>query len=209
MGTVENKDMDKGYPMQNYEVLQYLGDCYACVGNFASAQDCYEQAAALGPEEAGPYVGLGVIALQKDMLDDAEAAFSIATRLDKNGSKAYTGLAMVLQRKGGYQQAFDMYLKSLDLDSDNLTALLGLFQTSCYMGSFSKVIFYLETYLNIHPGDTAVMFTLAALYVKDGKMGKAKQVLINILALDSSNADAVKLLEEVEHQLEGACVGQK
>jgi tetratricopeptide (TPR) repeat protein len=209
METVENKNADKGYPMQHYEVLQDLGDCYACVGNFVSAQDCYEQAATLGPDEAGPYIGLGVIALQKELLDDAESAFKIAVRLDKNCSKAYAGLAMVLQRKGGYQQAFDMYLKSLELDCDNLTSLLGLFQTSCYMGSFSKVIFYLETYLNMHPGDTSVMFTLAALYMKDDKLEKSKQVLLNVLALDGSNTDAAKLLEEVEHQLVAAGQWQK
>ena len=200
METIEN-NYDKGYPMQHYEVLQELGDCYTCAGNHISAQDCYEQAAVLGPDEAGPYIGLGVIALQKELLEDAESAFKIAIRLDRGNSKAYTGLAMVLQRKGQYQQGFDMYLKSLDLDCDNLTALLGLFQTSCYMGSFSKVIFYLETYLNIHPGDISVMFTLAALYLKDGKAEKSKQVLQNILALDNSNADAAKLLEEAEHQL--------
>jgi tetratricopeptide (TPR) repeat protein len=205
MEIVKNINDEKGYPMQHYEVLQDLGDCFACVGNFVSAQDCYEQAASLGPDEAGPYIGLGVIALQKDLLDDAESAFKIAVRLDKNSSKAYAGLAMALQRKGSHSQSFDMYLKSLELDSDNLASLLGLFQTSCYMGSFSKVIFYLETYLNMHPADTSVMFTLAALYMKDNRLRDAKQTLQNILALDGSNADAVKLLEEVEHQLAAAC----
>jgi tetratricopeptide (TPR) repeat protein len=201
MGAIENNDMDKEYPKQHYEVLQDLGDCYTCVGNFTQAQDCYEQAAELGPDEAGPYIGLGVIALQKDLFDDAESAFKIAARLDKKSSKAYAGLAMVYQRKGNYQQAFDMYLKSLELDGDNLTAILGLFQTSCYMGSFSKVIFYLETYLNMHPGDISVMFTLAALYNKDNELEKSRQVLRDILVLDSSNTDAAKLLEEVEHNL--------
>ena len=201
MGAIENNNIDKEYPKQHYEVLQDLGDCYTCVGNFTEAQDCYEQAAALGPDEAGPYIGLGVIALQKDLFDDAESAFKVAARLDKNCSKAYAGIAMVYQRKGANQQAFDMYLKSLELDSDNLTALLGLFQTSCYMGSFAKVIFYLETYLNMHPSDTSVMFTLAALHMKDNKLEKSKQILRDILALDGSNTDAAKLLEEVEHNL--------
>jgi tetratricopeptide (TPR) repeat protein len=204
MEIINNVNDEKGYPMQHYEVLQDLGDCFVCVGNLVSAQDCYEQAAALGPDEAGPYMGLGVIALQKDLLDDAGSAFKIAVRLDKSCSKAYAGLAMVLQRKGSYQQAFDIYLKSLELDCDNLTALLGLFQVSCYMGSFSKVIYYLETYLNMHPGDTSVMFTLAALYMKDNKLEESKQVLLNVLALDATNADAAKLLEEVEHQLVAA-----
>ena len=56
----------------------------------------------------------------------------------------------------------------------------------------------------MHPADTSVMFTLAALYVRDGQLEKSKQVLLNTLALESANKDAANLLEEVEHNLTGA-----
>jgi tetratricopeptide (TPR) repeat protein len=108
---------------------------------------------------------------------------------------------MVAQQRADYKQAFEMYLKSLELDTDNLIALLGLFQTSCQMGSFAKVIHYLEVYLNMHPGDTSVMFPLAALYMKDGKLEESKNILLDLLTLDKSHTDAANLLEEVEHSL--------
>jgi tetratricopeptide (TPR) repeat protein len=187
--------------VQHYEVLQELGDCYSSVGDYARAQQSYEKAATLAPDEVGPYVGLGVVALQRNLLDDAEIAFRVACRLDGNCAKAYVGLAMVAQQKADYEQAFKMYLKSLELDSENLIALLGLFQVSCQMGTFSKVIHYLEVYLNMHPGDTSVMFPLAALYMKDGKVKQSQKLLLDLLALDPSNEDAVNLLEEVEHNL--------
>ncbi len=186
---------------QHYEVLQELGDCYCSVGNYAQAQQSYEKAATLAPDESGPYVGLGVVALQRNLLDDAEVAFRVACRLDNNCAKAYAGLAMVAQQRADYEQAFKMYLKSLELDSDNLIALLGLFQASCRMGTFAKVIYYLEVYLNMHPGDTSVMFPLAALYMKDGRFEQAKKLLVDLLALDPDNKDAINLLEEAEHNL--------
>lgn len=186
---------------QHYEVLQQLGDCYTSVGNYAEAQKHYEKAASLGPDEPGPYIGLGVVALQKNLLDDAEISFRVACRLDPNCARAYAGLAMVAQQRADYKQAFEMYLKSLELDSDNLIALLGLFQTSCQMGSFAKVTHYLEVYLNMHPGDTSVMFPLAALYMKDGRLEQSKKTLLDLLALDPDNNDAANLLEEVEHSL--------
>jgi tetratricopeptide (TPR) repeat protein len=186
---------------QHYEVLQQLGDCYTSVGNYAEAQKCYEKAASLGPDEPGPYIGLGVIALQKNLLNDAEIAFRVACRLDTGCAKAYAGLAMVAQQRADYKQAFELYLKSLELDSDSLMALLGLFQTSCQMGSFAQVTHYLEVYLDMHPGDTSVMFPLAALYMKDGRLEQSKKVLLDLLALDPSNNDAANLLEEVEHNL--------
>ena len=153
MCITQNSTAEQEDTTQCYEVLQELGDCYTSVGDYAPAQRCYEKAAGLGPDEPGPYVGLGVIALQKDLSDDAEIAFRVACRLNPDCSSAYAGLGLVAQQKCDYKQAFEMYLKSLELDTDNLTALLGLFQTSCQMGSFAKVIHYLEIYLDMHPGE--------------------------------------------------------
>lgn len=201
MDITQNNVDEQHDSTQHYEVLQELGDCYASVGNYSQAQQYYEKAAVLSPDEADPYVGLGVVALQKNLLDDAEIAFRVACRLNTNCAKAYAGFAMVAQQRADYKQAFEMYLKCLELDTDNLTALLGLFQTSCQMGSFAKVIHYLEVYLNMHPGDTSVMFSLAALYMKDDRPEQSRKTLLDILALDSGNEDAANLLEEVEHSL--------
>jgi len=197
----QENDVEEHDSTQHYEVLQELGDCYTSVGNDIAAQRYYEKAASLGPDEPGPYVGLGVIALQKNLLDDAEIAFRVACRLDADCAKAYAGLAMVAQQRCDYKQAFDMYLKCLELDTDNLTALLGLFQTSCQMGSFGNIIHYLEVYLSMHQGDTSVMFSLAALYMKDGRLEQSKKILGDVLTLDPTNKDAANLLEEVEHSL--------
>ena len=187
--------------LMHYEVLQGLGNCYSCVGNSDQAEKCYEKAASLGPDEPEPYVGLGIVALQEDRLEDAEIAFRVACRLDSNCAKGYAGQAMVAQQKGDYKLAFEMYLKCLELDTDNLTALLGLFQTSCRMNSFAKVIHYLEVYLDMHPGDSSVMLSLAALYMKESRFEQSRKILLDILTLAPANKDAADLLEEVEHNL--------
>jgi tetratricopeptide (TPR) repeat protein len=109
----------------------------------------------------------------------------------------------VAQQRRDFPQSFDLYMKSLELDSNNITALLGLFQVSCEMGSFAKVIHYLQVYLQLHPGDTSVMFALSALYLKDGQAGQAKGLLQDLLTLEPTNQDATNLLEEVEHTMAG------
>jgi tetratricopeptide (TPR) repeat protein len=148
----QTKLPDHGW-QQHFEIVQELGDCHTQLGEYDQARECYEQAALLEPDEAGPYVGTGVIALQQGKLDDAEIAFRVALRLDPCSSRAYAGQAMIQQQKGHMQEAFDLYLRCLDIDSDNMTALLGLFQVSCQMGSFGRVIDYLKVYLEMHPGD--------------------------------------------------------
>lgn len=203
MDKINNDAEKQQHCTRDYAVLQEMGDCYASVGNYEQAQKCYTKAADLEPDEPAPYVGLGVVALQSadGGLDDAEIAFKVARRLDAGCSRAYAGLAMVAQQRADYKKAFEMYLKCLELDTDNLVALLGLFQTSCQMGSFAKVIHYLELYLNMHPGDTSVMFPLAALYMKDDRLERAQKILLELLDLDPDNTDAAGLLEEVEHCL--------
>lgn len=201
MDTARTNGLDRHDRTQHYDVLRELGDCYTSVGDYGQAQRCYEKAASLGPDEPGPYIGLGVAALQTGKLDDAEIAFRVACRLDPKCAKAYAGLAMVAQQQQDFPQAFDLYMKSLELDTDSITALLGLFQVSCEMGSFAKVIHYLEVYLEMHPGDPSVMYALAALYLKDGRPQQAKGVLQNLLTLEPANHDAANLLEEAEHVL--------
>jgi tetratricopeptide (TPR) repeat protein len=201
MDTAQTNGIERHKRTQHYEVLRELGDCYTSVGNYSQAQRCYEKAASLGPDEPGPYVGLGVSALQRGKLDDAEIAFRVACRLDADCARAYCGMAMVAQQKQEHQPAFDLYMKSLELDADNITALLGLFQVSCEMGSFAKVIHYLKLYLDAHPGDTSVMFALAALYFKDGRGEESRGMLLDVLGLEPANRDAANLLEEVEHTL--------
>lgn len=204
MDSMNANEIERHKLTQHYEVLQELGDCYTSVGDYSQAHRCYEKAASLGPDEPGPYVGLGVAALQVDKLEDAEVAFRVACRLDPKCAKGYAGLAMVAQQRRDYPQSFDLYMKSLELDTNNISALLGLFQVSCEMKSFAKVIYYLEVYLQMHPGDTSVMFALSALYLKDGQIEQAKHMLQDLLVLEPTNRDAVNLLEEVEHTLAGA-----
>lgn len=195
----ENFVVEEGVD-QHYEVLKELGDCHASLGNYDRARQCYEEAALLAPKKPGPIIGLGVVGIQTGGLDQAERAFHQALEIDPECGEAYGGLAMIYQRRRDYSRAFDMYLACLNKDVDNLVALFGLFQTSCQMGSFAKVIHYLEVYLGLHPDDTSVLFCLATLYARDGRLCDAAQALETVLALESDNADAAGLLNDIHRK---------
>jgi len=201
MSLLPSETADKDILLHCFDIVQEIGDCHTSVGNYRLARQHYDRAASLEPDAPQPYIGLGVIALQNDQLEDADIAFRVAARLAPRNSQAWAGSAMVAQRQGNFKHAFELYLKSLELDTDNLGALLGLFQTSCQMGSFAQVIHYLEVYLRTHPSDASVMFSLAALYMKDGYSKKCRQLLTRVVQLDPTNQDAVNLLEEAEYNL--------
>jgi Flp pilus assembly protein TadD len=192
---------------QHYEVLKELGDCHTALGHYDRARQCYEEAALLAPDRPGPHVGRGVIGLQTGGLDEADRAFRRALDLDGRCAEACAGLAMVCQQRRDYPQAFDMYMRCLERDADNLVALLGLFQASCQMGTFARVTRYLEVYLDRHPGDASVLYCLATLYARDGRLAQARETLQAILALEPAHAEAAALLKDVEDRQRRAAVG--
>jgi len=182
---------------QHFEVCTELAECHCAMGDYAKAERCYNEAAKLCPERPEPHVGLGMLYFNMDLVRDARRAFERALELGRDNGDALTGLAGTYVKESEYDKAFELYIRALKSDPDNLVALLGLFRTSCLMGSFAKVIGYLEHYLNLHPGDASVLFCLAALYVKEGRSSLARETLERILSTDPANAEAKALLAQI------------
>lgn len=187
-----------------YETLQDLGDCCVAAERWSEARECYAQAAALAPARAAPFVALGAVAFQTGQYEQARQAFQIALRKEPDHPAAHGGLAMVYQQTGDHPAAFDCYLRCLELDGDNLVALLGLFQTSSAMGTFAKIIHFLEVYLSRHGEDHAVLFCLASLYARDGQYRRAADALQQVLRAEPGKADARQLLDEVRKHVDAA-----
>jgi tetratricopeptide (TPR) repeat protein len=187
-----------GHNEGSAKLWKELGDCRFELGDSDGAAECYRKASAAAPGEPGPDMGLGAIALQKEDLAEALRCFQLAADKGPESSEAYCGLAMVHQQRGEFSQALSMYLRSLKYNCDNLMALLGLFQTSCKMGTFAVVIHFLEVYLDRHPDDASVLFCLATLYAREGKYHQAGLALNTVLAIDPGLAQARELLAQVQ-----------
>ena len=54
MDTARTNEIEQHKRTQHYEVLREMGDCYTSLGDYRQAQECYEKAASLGPDEPGP-----------------------------------------------------------------------------------------------------------------------------------------------------------
>ncbi len=169
------------------------------LAQLAEARKCFSRAAAISPNRAEPLVGLANVAFQLGNHEDAYRQFLQATELDEQCGDAFAGLAMVYQHRQDCANAFDMYLRALELEPDNLLALLGLFQMSRSMGTFKQIIHYLEVYRKGHPDDSAVLFCLASLYVQENHLLQARELLLEVLDLEPGKPEANALLSQV-HQ---------
>ena len=182
---------------QRFDVCMELAECHADLSDVGAAERYYREAAALCPGRPEPHAGLGMLCVQMDQTDEARAHFERALACDGAYPDALTGLAGLRLKAREYDAAFDGYIRALEADPNHLVALLGLFRASCLMGSFAKVIQYLEHFLCLHPGDTSVMFCLATLYVKEGRAADAGEMLERLLALDPANGEAQTLYWQV------------
>lgn len=183
---------------QHFDVVSELAECHCALAEYGKAERYYREASNLAPERPEPHTGLGTLFLQMNLLADAKREFEIAIELDQRNPEALNGLAAVALKENKASEAFDAYLESLRLDPDNLLALLGLFRTSCMMGTFSRVIEYFQVYLDMHPGDTSVMFCLATLYAREGDPGECRAVLERLLVLEPDHKEALQLLSDTE-----------
>ncbi|MCE5279008.1 MAG: tetratricopeptide repeat protein [Planctomycetaceae bacterium] len=188
-------------PLADYQGIKEAADCCAVAGDLERARGLYRQALELEPHRADSYAGLGVVALAEGRPYEAQGYFELARDLDRNCTEACSGLAMIYQDRKEYRQAFAMYLRCLEIDGDNLMALLGLFQTSCQMGTFAMIVHYLKVYLSRHNDDAAVLFCLATLYAREGSLAAAREAAMKVLSLQPQNAEAAALLQRIEQTL--------
>jgi len=190
-----------------FPLLQRRGDELVGAGDHEGALEYYDRAARCAPDQPAPYVGLGHVYIHTGRLDRAQRAFRIAIGLDADCAAAYDGLAMIHQHRREYPAAFETYLKCLSLNPDNLVALLGLFQASCQMGTFGRIIGYLERYLAGHPGDASVLLCLGSLYAREGRLPEASRALRKVLRAEPHKPEAAMLLAEVNAAILASTAG--
>ena len=92
-----------------------------------------------------------------------------------------------------------MYTQCLELDGDDMTALLGLLEISHRTGDLHESEYFLRQYLEHYPHDVVIMLCLASVYLQAEQFGTARQILTDVLILDADNITAVDLIEELDH----------
>jgi Tfp pilus assembly protein PilF len=187
-----------------YNDLLGVADFYLDSGDYDLAQEFYNRASAVGPNDGRAYVGLGTIALGKNWLSEAEVAFEMAAWINEDSYEAYCGLGKVHQRRRDMKRAYKMYLKSLKINPENITAVLGLFRISLAMSSFAKSEHYLRLYLNAHPCEIRAMFCLGILYIRQQKFDRAEDILGHMLVIEPNDMHTKNLGEELSFHLNHA-----
>jgi protein O-mannosyl-transferase len=95
-----------------------LGTAYRALGDYAKAEESYQHALQLNPEQFNAYLGRGVLLEMQGRLDEAIASYKRSIELVPS-DQGYTRMAHALQAAGRTQEAIAAYQEALKINSDS------------------------------------------------------------------------------------------
>ncbi|HEX8405598.1 MAG TPA: tetratricopeptide repeat protein [Duganella sp.] len=120
-------------------------------------------------------------------LPTAQRQYEATLRQDPNSRDALLGLAMVHTRQSQGAQAASYYLRMLELDPNDATAVGGLVGMRSGDGAQSEG--RLKAILNTNPEAAPVLFALGNLYAQQNRWPEAQQIFFRAYSASPDNPD--------------------
>jgi tetratricopeptide (TPR) repeat protein len=134
---------------------------------------------------------LGTIRAKQGRLDDAEAYFSRAIRLDNQLLGAHMNLAYLYLLKGVPEKTALELKEVLRLDPNNTDAGYKLAWLLLSQGRFDECISFIEKAKGSHALTVPLLIMLGEAYTKKGELERAKESYLLAISEEGNNADAL------------------
>jgi tetratricopeptide (TPR) repeat protein len=187
------------YPNESAAHAQ-LGHLYHERGELEKSAAALERAVALQPANVDAQVELGHVAMARSDYKRAIQAFAAALEHDPKRTRAYVELGHCHRFLGKQDQAIAAYEKFLEVYPDDLWGLIGISAAWVAQEKPTEALLYLGRAARVGPADPWVSYFLARAYVLLGEREKALAALEKALASDPNNAEAQKLLQELQKE---------
>lgn len=174
------------------EANNLLGLAYDRRGQHKQAQEFYERALTVAPQNARVLNNLGHSLYLADRYNDALARLKAAARLSPADTQVANNLALVYGRLGKYNDAFKQFSRA----GSEFYARMNTAALLVAAGRDRDAIKHYEAARKINPASSDVLRQLIALYVRTGQRDKAEAAQRDLnKALDTSGGKAVATTE--------------
>lgn len=191
---VRARELSEAHP-DNFVLQLITGDLYRRVGQLDEAENAFQRARQLAPGDPRGHVGLALVHLMQDKLDDAVAdAERMRQQFHDRVPMASYVHAVAAYRKGDLNTAGDQLQKVLSVAPDLIQAqmLYGVINYS--QGKLEIAEDYLARVNAQLPDDGLVARLLAATYLKLKRPEAALEVLVPIEKTGANDAQLFALL---------------
>ena len=184
------------------EVLARLGNCHMRLQDISNAENSYRRSLELEPQGYVAGVGLGLLEIQLNKLDDSINRFISIAKNNPDSDKAFSGLGIAYRKKQKIPNAMDAFSRALIINIENNAAMSNLLELSYQENRFDQIELAMNRYLEIYPANTNILLGLAGIQYKTKRMDGARNTLSSLLAINPNHEDANKMLDQIDSQKE-------
>ena len=189
----------------SYRLHVQRGVMQAKLGRLTEAQQDFQRAARLSPEEPLPHATLAIALMQQGSLDDAILTLrkQLQTNPDYFLSRYLLGEALVRSGVGASGSASDRALEAFEtavhLHPDFAPARVSLGKLLLKRDQVDAAIEHLESAMALEPGESAPIYQLARAYQRKGDAHRAKELMgkVRTLAEKRRNETMDSVLRDV------------
>lgn len=211
----DRKQADKNFKQAleinpaNLAALMPVYGSYLQANQKETARQYLEKALRAKPNQVLLLTNKAELDIQEKKWDDAQETVQRIALFSKNKAVPLYLQANILQGKGRYAEAIDLYQKLLTEFPDHLNSMVNLARSFEALKSRDKAIAYLETHHGKHPDNLTTIGVLGDLYVANKDFAKAKQLLTDQLKQMPNSAPLYLALAKVEAMLSKSADGAK
>jgi tetratricopeptide (TPR) repeat protein len=147
------------------------------------------------PGQAEGLLLKGILHMQREQYDQAEAAFSLALQEGANRKKCLMGMGMASLGRSYAQGAWERFLDVLADNPDDAEAIHWLLRAGTAQNRWGDLIQHLRAYVLRNPRDLATRFALAGVLLRADQVEEARREH-DILRAADPTYDGLKALEE-------------
>lgn len=194
---------------QRERVWLLRGKCLAVTGDTDSAQEMFSEVLSQNPRSSEGIVGIAALLAHRGAWAEAEREFRRALEIDNSCDGALSGLALCARGKGDTATAWELYQRALTVNAENTRALLGILELGYETKREVEVEAALRNYLDMHPADLNITYSLAGCLYAQHKVSEATSELQKIVLLDPTHEKARELLDIIQDNSQGQSAGMR
>jgi Tfp pilus assembly protein PilF len=138
------KELD---PAGRFELCKASGNCWARAEQPKNAERMFNRALELDPSADEIRSNLGVLELEAGRVTQASRHFQDAIASNPRNAKAHSGLGCCLLSSGDRKAAHDAFIRSLELEIQNPTAIFHLVKLAYELRTYATAARLLEDYV--------------------------------------------------------------
>lgn len=181
----------------NLFYLNMISISYSAVDDSSSAIKYISKAFIINPKDRDTAFNYGTIMYEANNFDEAYIGFNALLNINDQEIRGWLGLGEVFFKKGDLVRAENMFLKCLNLDQKNITALMRLRKIYYHMLKMPLEEKIIDTILEFYPDNIETLMAKISNFIKQNKIKQAKQTFLELRACskekDSFAEDVVEI----------------